>query len=58
MGDELFVPEDFVVPDGLIARDFRLAPLGRVRSADLICVAPYERTGRLQTLVTDSVNRR
>ena len=28
MGDKLFVPEDFVVPDGLIARDFRLAPLG------------------------------
>jgi hypothetical protein len=28
MGDELFVPEDFVVPDGLIARDFRLVPLG------------------------------
>jgi RimJ/RimL family protein N-acetyltransferase len=28
MGDELFVPEDFVVPDGLMARDFRLAPLG------------------------------
>ena len=28
MGDELFVPEDFVVPDGLLARDFRLAPLG------------------------------
>ena len=28
MGDELFVPEDFVVPDGLIARDFRLTPLG------------------------------
>ena len=28
MGDELFVPEDFVVPNGLIARDFRLTPLG------------------------------
>jgi hypothetical protein len=28
MGDELFVPEDFVVPDGLIERDFRLTPLG------------------------------
>jgi hypothetical protein len=28
MGDELFVPEDFAVPDGLMARDFRLAPLG------------------------------
>jgi len=28
MGDELFVPEDFAVPDGLIARDFRLIPLG------------------------------
>src|SRR5579863_8979951 len=28
MGDELFVPEGFVVPDGLIAREFRLAPLG------------------------------
>ena len=28
MGDELFVPEDFVVPDGLTARDFRLTPLG------------------------------
>src|SRR5579863_5440044 len=28
MGDELFVPEDFVVPDGLIAGDFRLAQLG------------------------------
>ena len=28
MGDELFVPEDFVVPDGLVSRDFRLTPLG------------------------------
>jgi hypothetical protein len=28
MGDELFVPEDFAVPDGLIARDFQLTPLG------------------------------
>lgn len=28
MGDELFVPEDFAVPDGLTARDFRLTPLG------------------------------
>ena len=28
MGDELFVPEDFAVPDGLMARDFRLTPLG------------------------------
>jgi hypothetical protein len=28
MGDGLFVPEDFVVPDGLITRDFRLTPLG------------------------------
>src|SRR2546423_1904343 len=28
MGDEPFVPEDFVIPDGLIARDFRLTPLG------------------------------
>ena len=28
MGDELFVPEDFAVPDGLIAGEFRLAPLG------------------------------
>ena len=28
MGDETFVPEDFVVPDGLIAGDFRLTPLG------------------------------
>jgi hypothetical protein len=28
MGDELFVPEDFAVPDGLIAGDFRLTPLG------------------------------
>jgi hypothetical protein len=28
MGDDLFVPEDFVVPDGLVAGDFRLIPLG------------------------------
>ncbi len=28
MSDELFVPEDFVVPDGLVAAEFRLAPLG------------------------------
>ena len=28
MSDELFVPEDFAVPDGLIAGDFRLVPLG------------------------------
>jgi hypothetical protein len=28
MNDELFVPEDFAVPDGLIAGQFRLAPLG------------------------------
>jgi hypothetical protein len=28
MGDELFVPEDFVVPEGLMTGDFRLTPLG------------------------------
>jgi hypothetical protein len=28
MGDELFVPADFAVPDGLIAGEFRLTPLG------------------------------
>jgi hypothetical protein len=28
VSDELFVPDDFAVPDGLIAKDFRLAPLG------------------------------
>ena len=28
MSDELFVPADFEAPDGLIAREFRLAPLG------------------------------
>jgi hypothetical protein len=28
MGGELFVPEDFVVPEGLMAGDFRLTPLG------------------------------
>jgi hypothetical protein len=28
MSDELFVPEDFAVPDGLIAGEFRLVPLG------------------------------
>ncbi len=28
MSDELFVPEDFAVPDGLIAGEFRLTPLG------------------------------
>jgi hypothetical protein len=28
MGDELFVPDDFAVPDGLVARGFRLTPLG------------------------------
>jgi hypothetical protein len=28
MSDELFVPEDFAVPGGLIAGEFRLAPLG------------------------------
>jgi hypothetical protein len=28
MADELFVPEDFSVPDGLTAAEFRLAPLG------------------------------
>ena len=28
MSGELFVPEDFAVPDGLIAGEFRLAPLG------------------------------
>ena len=27
MSDELFVPEDFAVPDGLMAGEFRLAPL-------------------------------
>ncbi len=27
MSDELFVPEDFAAPDGLIAGEFRLAPL-------------------------------
>jgi len=28
MSDEVFVPEDFAVPDGLNAPDFRLEPLG------------------------------
>jgi hypothetical protein len=28
MSDELFVPRDFAVPDGLTAGEFRLAPLG------------------------------
>src|SRR5262245_17050870 len=28
MSDELFVPEDFAVPDELITREFRLTPLG------------------------------
>jgi hypothetical protein len=28
MSEELFVPEDFAVPDGLVAAEFRLAPLG------------------------------
>ena len=28
MGDELFVPEDFAVPGGLIAGEFQLVPLG------------------------------
>ena len=28
MGDDLFVPADFVVPDALIAKDFQLTPLG------------------------------
>jgi hypothetical protein len=28
MNDELFVPEDFAVRDGLITGEFRLAPLG------------------------------
>lgn len=28
MSDEPFVPEDFAVPDGLVAGTFRLAPLG------------------------------
>jgi hypothetical protein len=28
MSDELFVPQEFAVPDGLTAREFRLAPLG------------------------------
>ena len=28
MSEELFVPEDFAVPDGFIAAEFRLTPLG------------------------------
>jgi hypothetical protein len=28
VSEELFVPADFAVPDGLIAREFRLVPLG------------------------------
>ena len=28
VSDELFVPEGFTIPDGLTAREFRLAPLG------------------------------
>jgi hypothetical protein len=28
MSEEPFVPEDFAVPDGLVAAEFRLAPLG------------------------------
>jgi hypothetical protein len=35
VSDELFVPADFVVPDGLAAGEFRLEPLGpRHNSAD------------------------
>jgi hypothetical protein len=33
MGDERFVPDDFAVPDGLIAGDFRLTPLGPQHNA-------------------------
>jgi hypothetical protein len=33
VGDELFVPDDFAVPDGLIAGDFRLTPLGPQHNA-------------------------
>jgi hypothetical protein len=36
MSDELFVPEDFAVPDGLTAAEFRLAPLGPLHNADEI----------------------
>src|SRR5215472_12120911 len=28
MSDEAFVPDDFAVPEGLVAAEFRLAPLG------------------------------
>ena len=28
MSEELFVPEDFAVPDGLVTAEFQLAPLG------------------------------
>jgi hypothetical protein len=33
MGDHLFVPVDFAVPDGLIAEGFRLEPLGPQHNA-------------------------
>jgi hypothetical protein len=33
MGDELFVPADFAVPDGLTAEEFRLEPLGPQHNA-------------------------
>lgn len=33
MSSELFVPEDFAVPDGLIADGFRLEPLGPQHNA-------------------------
>ena len=33
MSDELFVPEDFAVPERLIAGEFRLAPLGPQHNA-------------------------
>ena len=34
MNDELFVPEDFAVPGGLLAGEFRLAPLGPQHNED------------------------
>ena len=55
MGDDLFVPADFVVPDALIAKDFQLTPLGPqhneadyaawTSSIDHIRATPGVRTG-------------
>jgi hypothetical protein len=45
MNDELLVPEDFAVPDGLMAGEFRLTPLSTSTGDVIGCVYIYPASG-------------